>query len=165
MIESRVLDPADADVEVMLTRMHAMSEENYRSWWACANPPYPSRNEMTKMLNSDHGKFVVLTENDVVVAWDFFGHDGSILAGGVKHDPVTNGYTAEIEPSAIEYQRKMNEVIIAETGHVYHLAVGNPRMWFALEVRVGIPIHPNYAHYGLPPHEAPPLPEEAIRAD
>lgn len=164
MITSRLLNKNDSDISTMLDKMHQMSVENFRAWWACSNPPYPGRVEMTEMLDDPNGQYVVLTdENDVVVAWDFFSKmDGMILAGGVKHDPETNGYTVDIEPSAIEYQTKMNEVIVEVAGRVLHAAVANPRMWYALEVTLGMTRHPAYLHLGPPPESPPPLPPEAV---
>lgn len=158
MITSRVLVPTDADIQDMLDKMHVMSEENYRPWWACSNPPYPSRNEMSRMVDGV-GKFVVINDGPEVVGWYYFGSEGEILAGATRHEPSHGGYRAEMDQPAMDILHKAAQTIIAQTGSVSHLAVNNPRVWYGLEVQCGIPRHSSVMSFGPTPTEPPPLPD------
>lgn len=163
-MNTRVLEKTDEDAEAILDSVHAMSVENFRAWWACDNPPFPSRSEMTRMLQEEDGHFAVHYKDDGLIwGWAYFGNTyGEIRAGATKHSQPDNGYRPDMDASAINTWSSISETIRTVVGTVYHMAIKNRRVWYVLEVQVGIPLFPRFSEFGPTPTEAPPLPPEAV---
>lgn len=161
---TRILEKEEADAAEVLDAVHAMSVENFRAWWACSNPPFPSRSEMDSMLNDEDGHFAVCYKDDGLIwGWAYFGDTyGEIRAGATKHTQPDNGYRPDMDQSAIDVWTSISETIRERVGTVYHMAVQNPRVWYVLEIQVGIPLFPRFSTLGSAPTEAPPLPPEAV---
>lgn len=161
---TRVLEKTDLDRSDVLDDIHAMSIENFRAWWACSNPPFPSRSDMERMLNEEDGHFITCYDDALTLwGWAYFGDTyGEIRAGATKHTDEFDGYRADMDQSAINIWTSISEKIRTTVGTVYHMAVQNRRVWYALEIQVGIPLFPRFNGVAPTPTEAPPLPPEAV---
>lgn len=144
-IHARTVYPNDPQLESILNEIHVMHSSNSRPWWACNNPPYPSRSQLDDMMVQTKPPLtlVIALHDGDIVGYDFHSPDGVLLAGFVEHHPSHQGYIAHYDEWALDIQRAMNVVIKRNTGgKIYHVTYMNPSIWYALEVVLGIPRAP-----------------------
>lgn len=126
----------------LLDDLHALCVANYRPGWACADPPYPARKDLDRIVADDRSTLVVAFDGAALIGWNWHDPLGHIMGGGHRHGP-RDGEADTFDAQAIEVQRTLHRQVRANTGGTcFHLAFANPRVWHGLQVQCGVPPTP-----------------------
>ncbi len=143
-VTARTLRAADADLAVQLDACHALSENAYRPGWICTNPPHPARLKMDEIMSRPGRGIVVAHRDGVLAGWLAYNEHAEIVNGNLPPGRL-NGEGFYIDDIGQPVLAALIDQIRQESdGRCFHIAWNNPRMWYGLQVTMGLEPSPRF---------------------